>query len=335
MKICHIILTNNFAGSEKYTIDLANQQSYLGHEVLLIIKKQNKKISIKDHISNDVNYIEIGNFFKTYSIKKILKKFEIQIVHCHLGNSCKILKNIKIPKIVTLHIDYKKKEHDHMNGIICINKNQFEKINHLKTNKKLILNWLPKIECVDESYVSILKKKHNTKNYHYTFGYFGRFDQSKNLDLLVNSFIELKLNGSKLILIGDGDQKKNLLNIAHNHPDIEFLSSQKDIYPYYSIIDCFVLPSKFEPFGLVILESMFFKKDIILSKVPIANYLPQNLSFEIGDKNHLKRLMLYNYKKGKSNLDYDLTKFDRNIKINKVLNFYKFVLENYVNANFL
>lgn len=118
------------------------------------------------------------------------------------------------------------------------------------------------------------------------------------------------------------------MKIANNHPDIEFLSSQKDIYPYYSIIDFFVLPSKFEPFGLVILESMFFKKDIILSKVPIAKFLPQNLSFQIGDKNHLKRLMLNNYKKGKSNLDYDLTKFDRNIQITKIINFYKILLEN-------
>ena len=45
--------------------------------------------------------------------------------------------------------------------------------------------------------------------------------------------------------------------------------------------------------------------------------------------------MLHNYKKGKSNLDYDLTKFDRNIQINKVLNFYKIVLENYSKANVL
>ena len=80
MKICHIILTNNFAGSEKYTIDLANQQSYLGHDVLLIIKKQNKKISIKDHISNDVNYIEIGNFFKFNLKVKFYQNFQYLIL---------------------------------------------------------------------------------------------------------------------------------------------------------------------------------------------------------------------------------------------------------------
>ena len=333
MKISHIILTNNFAGSEKYCVDLANYQSYLGHEVYLIIKKQNNKVSIKDHISPKVHYFEIGNFFKTYSIKKILKKLEIQIVHCHLGISCKILKNIQIPKITTLHIDYKKKEHDHMNGIICINKNQFEKIKYLKIDKKLILNWLPKIDNIDKNYVSFLKKKHNTKNYKYIFGYFGRFNKSKNLDLLINSFKELKLIGSKLILIGDGEQKKNLLSITDNHPDIEFVENQKDIYPYYSIIDCFVLPSRFEPFGLVILESMFFKKEIILSKVPISEFLPENLSFEIGDINQLKKLMLQKFKQGKVKSEYDLSNFDRNTQVNKVLEFYKIVIENYSKFN--
>ena len=79
MKICHIILTNNFAGSEKYCADLANYQSYLGHEVYLILKKQNNKVSIKDHISSKVHYFEIGNFFKTYSIKKILKSLRYKL----------------------------------------------------------------------------------------------------------------------------------------------------------------------------------------------------------------------------------------------------------------
>ena len=74
-----------------------------------------------------------------------------------------------------------------------------------------------------------------------------------------------------MILIGDGEQK-NLLSITDNHPDIEFVENQKDIYPYYSIIDCFVLPSRFEPFGLVILESMFFKKKLSYQKFQFLNF---------------------------------------------------------------
>ena len=117
-------------------------------------------------------------------------------------------------------------------------------------------------------------------------------------------------------------------NVDENGTDVEFISSQNEIYPYYYLIDCFVLPSRFEPFGLVILESMFFNKDIILSKVPIAKFLPQNLSFNVGDLNQLKKLMLESFKR-KSTPKYDLTKFDRNTQINKILNFYKMVLENY------
>ena len=37
-----------------------------------------------------------------------------------------------------------------MNGIICIIKNQLEKIKYLKIDKKLILNWLPKIDNIDK-----------------------------------------------------------------------------------------------------------------------------------------------------------------------------------------
>ena len=79
MNICHIILTNNFAGSERYCSDLANYQSDIGHSVTLIIQKQlNKGKSIKNHLNKNINIEEIGLFFKKYQVLKILKKFKIQ-----------------------------------------------------------------------------------------------------------------------------------------------------------------------------------------------------------------------------------------------------------------
>jgi len=323
MNICHIILTNDFAGSERYCSDLANYQSYIGHSVTLIIQKQlNKNKSIKIHLNKNINIEEIGLFFKKYQVQKILKKFKIQIVHCHLGKACKVVKGIDFPKIVTLHIDYRSKQHDHFDGIICINDNQFENLINFNKQKKIIRNWLPFIDKVDNKEITRIKNLYKKDNDKYIFGYFGRFNQSKNLELLIKSFTELKLNNSKLILIGDGEKEKILKKIAINSDNIEFIPSQKNIYPYYFLIDCFVLTSNFEPFGLVILEAMYFKKNIISSKVPISKFLSENSVFELDNKDQLKKIMKNKYNQGKKEIEYDLSLFNRKTQIEKVLKFY-------------
>lgn len=328
MNICHIILTNNFAGSERYCSDLANYQSDIGHSVTLIIQKQlNKDKSIKNHLNKNINIEEIGLFFKKYQVQKILKKFKIQIVHCHLGKACKVVKGLDFAKIVTLHIDYRRKQHDHFDGIICINDNQFENLINFKKQKQIINNWLPFIDKVNKKEITRIKNLYQTDNDKYIFGYFGRFNQSKNIELLIKSFTELKLNNSKLILIGDGEKEKFLKKIAINSDNIEFIPSQKNIYPYYFLIDCFVLTSNFEPFGLVILEAMYFKKNIISSKVPISKFLSENSVFELDNKDQLKKIMKNKYNQGKKEIEYDLSLFNRKTQIEKVLKFYNSLIK--------
>lgn len=328
MNICHIILTNNFAGSERYCSDLANYQSDIGHSVTLIIQKQlNKGKSIKNHLNKNINIEEIGLFFKKYQVQKILKKFKIQIVHCHLGRACKVVKGIDYTKVVTLHIDYRRKQHDHFDGIICINDNQYENLINLNKRKQIINNWLPFIDKLDNKEVTRIKNLYQTDHDKYIFGYFGRFNQSKNLELLIKSFTELKLNNSKLILIGDGDEEKFLKKIAINSDNIEFIPSQTNIYPYYCLIDCFVLTSNFEPFGLVLLEAMYFKKNIISSKVPISKFLSENSVFELDNKDQLKKIMKNKYNQGKKEIEYDLSLFNRKTQIEKVLKFYNSLIK--------
>ena len=67
---------------------------------------------------------------------------------------------------------------------------------------------------------------------------------------------------------------------------------------------------------------MYFKKNIISSKVPISKFLPKNSIFEIGDKDQLKKIMMDKYNQGKKEIEYDLSSFNRKIQIDKVLKFY-------------
>lgn len=81
-------------------------------------------------------------------------------------------------------------------------------------------------------------------------GYIGRVSKEKNLD----AFLKLDLPGSKVV-VGDGPDRTRLMGI---YPDVHWLGYRtgNDLIEAYSALDVFVLPSKFETFGLVLLEAL-------------------------------------------------------------------------------
>lgn len=82
------------------------------------------------------------------------------------------------------------------------------------------------------------------------FTYVGRVSAEKNLV----DFLALDLPGSKLV-VGDGPQ---LGEYRQRFRDVVFTGWKQglDLSRYYSASDVFVLPSRFETFGLVLLEAL-------------------------------------------------------------------------------
>jgi len=80
--------------------------------------------------------------------------------------------------------------------------------------------------------------------------YVGRVSTEKNLE----AFLSLDLPGSKVV-VGDGPQRRAY---EARFPDVRFLGyrSGDDLAYAYSAADVFVMPSRFETFGLVMLEAL-------------------------------------------------------------------------------
>jgi glycosyltransferase involved in cell wall biosynthesis len=95
----------------------------------------------------------------------------------------------------------------------------------------------------------------------------------RGVDLL-EAYIRLSPDGAQepkpyLLFIGDGDQRKSLEARAGAHPwnSIKFLGfkNQTDLPRYYDLGDILVLPSVYEPWGLVINEVMNAGRAVVVS----------------------------------------------------------------------
>lgn len=104
------------------------------------------------------------------------------------------------------------------------------------------------------------------------FLYTGRFSEEKNLPRLLEAYRryrDLRPGGWKLVLVGDGPQREDLMRIAQRLrlDDIVWPGFiQIDELPvYYALGSAFILPSTSEPWGLVVNEAMASGLPVLVS----------------------------------------------------------------------
>jgi len=97
----------------------------------------------------------------------------------------------------------------------------------------------------------------------------GRVSKDKNLD----DFCAIR--GYRKILVGDGPYLKTL---KASYPDVEFTGyvPHNQLKNIYTQAQVFVFPSKFDTFGLVILEAMACGLPVVAYDVPSPNDIIQN-----------------------------------------------------------
>lgn len=129
-------------------------------------------------------------------------------------------------------------------------------------------------------------------------GNVGRFTKQKNQLFLIDVFKEyLKINSnSKLILIGDGEQKSDLLDKIESLNLCDktiVLEPTNDIERYYSAMDIMVMPSLWEGFGLVAVEAQANGLPTIVSDVFTDEVFVSNLIIKCSLKNSHKQWCNY------------------------------------------
>jgi glycosyltransferase involved in cell wall biosynthesis len=123
----------------------------------------------------------------------------------------------------------------------------------------------------NDSANSSLKAKLDIPGSHRVFGMVGRLAEQKGVDDFIKIASEIQKLSSQcsFVVIGDGHLRANLEKMAMEYKvDIKFLGDRQDVPELLSVFDVFIFTSRWEPFGIVVLEAFAAKVPIVGFSVP-------------------------------------------------------------------
>ncbi len=275
MKILHTLHWIQFAGTEKVCVDLCNEM-VKEHQVYLLSHDK-----IKPYIDDSIELIEFDfqknrhNPLFLYQTAKLLEKIAPDIIHCHNTKEIEIMKYAqfflkkKIPIIATKHTLQYKKKYNLADLCVAILEDTQQL---LKQESIIIKNGMAykapiKIERPDKFYVVLT----------------GRLDNMKGFDIAIEALSAVNFD-FECHIFGEGDEKDNLQQLIQeqNLQDKVFLkgfSNQINNVLYSS--DLHIIPSRFEPYGLVAIDAIYYAPLMISSHTGICEQiLPASLKFE-------------------------------------------------------
>ena len=360
-KITHLITTIERGGAEKQLLTLASEQvqSGLTVEVLFLTGKPELKKEFEES-GVEVNNLLVGkNFLKQISLLSRHLRKNPSPVHAHLPKS-ELLAAIVVankyfvfsrhnsepfwpgrPRIIS----------NLLSKFVCKRAAQGIAISSAVKSYLIKRGEIPTGYIIDVIYYGFQKDSSTnsadlksitnlitSQSSIFKIGTIGRLVPQKDYPTLLSAFSNVleSLPDTELYVVGEGYLRKDLNKLTKSlgvNDKVHWLGKTEYIKEFLSKIDLFILPSKYEGFGLVLLEAMVAKKPIIAannSAIPEVlgktyeglfstgnvKELAQQIDNAINDKNFSERLV----KSYSSQLNLfdpsDMNKYVRNIYSN-------------------
>ncbi len=138
-------------------------------------------------------------------------------------------------------------------------------------------NWLAKSGVVAASKLQVIPQSRELDSFlqvkpkaaagPIVLGAYGRFDSQKGFDLLLKAISRLPRSKFHLLLAGDGVERDELRTLAKGLAQVTFCGPVTDVPAFLERCDVIVIPSRFEPFGLVCLEAKAAGRAVLVADV--------------------------------------------------------------------
>ncbi len=326
LRILHAVFSSRLAGSERYCADLANHQAGLGHEVHVAGAPGSPLAAA---LAPEVHFHPLGRALRGWRLRRLARKIEADVCHGHLSAACKAFGGTAGSgvRVATLHVGYKPHQHGRLDGVICVNRAQAERLDGYHGSIRTIPNWVPRPPVLTP-FAGIRAELGLGENT-LVIGSVGRLHESKGPDVLISAFRAAAPDRAALVLLGEGPQRAGLEKLAANDPRIHLLGHRADVHACLRDCDLFVSPSREESFGLAIIEAMSLGLPVIATAAEgPAEYLQDQPVTLVppGDISALAAAIAeagIQFDAGElGRLTYDLRCFDPATRVGHIVDFY-------------
>lgn len=287
MKVLHINFSFTIGGIDNMLTDIMRHQKVKGMDVYLMVINDTVSPTIQASIPKGVKTFFIGRPKSSRNPFYILKVYWLinvcihpDIIHCHNSAVGKMLKFDKRPKLLTVHdVGYSTKGYKYFDWIVAISnavKTDIQKT-YSKTNISIIYNG------VDFSLIKERGDCYPDKTFRIVL--IGRLvHNKKGQDLLIQAVNRIRNMIKKEIqldIIGKGESQPYLMDMvkAFSLSDcIHFVGEKERSWVYHNLknYDLLVQPSRYEGFGLTIIEGFAAKISVLASDIDGPREILQN-----------------------------------------------------------
>jgi len=295
--VCHVITTIEMGGAEKQLLELIAEQTKSGDRIIVIFLKGEPQLQEYLQASGAIVIKEVSNvsFFKqTLKLRKLIQCLSPDLIHAHLPRSEVIVRMARgeTPFLVSRHnsepfFPRAPKVFSRLLSrfvlrrsflCICISESVRD---YLQTNNEVpkqtplkVVRYGISLSLTTPNFRTIAVKK-NEETSLFRILCVARLVPQKNIEILLEAFKELILLNKhcELRIIGKGYLAQTLREYSIHlgiENGITWVQECSEISEVMKEFDCFVLPSKYEGFGLVLLEAMKSKLPIIASNIPTS-----------------------------------------------------------------
>jgi glycosyltransferase involved in cell wall biosynthesis len=332
MRVLHLVpkFIPSIGGVENFVHELVNVQRKKIKVEIFTSNILNFENFQKLRIMNDFPYVKRFNAFNLFPflprglgvfsfsmLRELIRREDIDIIHSHsygyfttyLGSFKKYLKKSK--HVIQTHSDPGRRKLTKMvfDSIVPIFSLYGDKIIAISELEK---NYLKSLGIEEKKIIKIplginlnLFRRYQKYKINDNFLLFvGRFDiDQKGIDILLKAIkiSRKEFNNIKLYIIGDHSENKikiiKMIKELNLENEVLMLGniSKEELIKYYHNCRALVLPSRFESFGLVILEAFACSKPVIASRVggiPEIVNEKNGILFKAEDVNELAKAII-------------------------------------------
>ncbi|MGE0485055.1 MAG: glycosyltransferase [Gammaproteobacteria bacterium] len=262
MRIAHVMLAKKFGGAERSFVDLVLALAGRGHEVLAIGEARGSALALLQDIAGvetrEVRCYGSWDRLAEQHIRRELARFAPTVVHAHLARAAHLggraAHALGVPTVAKTHNLVNLKYYQHIDVLVPTTAAQADYLAARGTHAAL--QRIPNF-----SRLAAVDAIPSPPSPPYRIAGLGRFVHKKGFDVLIEACGYLVDAGVDLVLDlgGDGRELAALTRDISRHGlegRVRLRGWIDDVSTFLDGAHLFVLPSRDEPFGIVLLEAM-------------------------------------------------------------------------------